>query len=240
MKERLQKIIRDVGMASRREAEQWILDGRVTVNDIIITELGTQADLEQDDIKVDGSSIVSKEKKVYFLFYKPTEVVTTMKDPQRRRTVADYFSEIPERVFPVGRLDYDTEGLVIMTNDGDLMNGLIHPSKEIPKIYEALVNGVVSDDGVLKFENGLELSDGTTAPAKCEILRRMNESGKTLLRLTIHEGRNRQVRRMLAAIGHTVISLKRTGFSFLTLNSLESGKYRELTLEEVQKLQSLY
>ena len=240
MKERLQKIIRDVGLASRREAEQWILAGRVKLNGEIVTELGTQADLEQDDIEVNGRLIERKENKVYYLFHKPTEVVTTLKDPQQRRTVADYFSSIPERVFPVGRLDYDTEGLVIMTNDGDLMNGLIHPSKEIPKIYEAIVKGAVEEESVTKFENGLELSDGKTAPAKCKILKQMTDSGKTRLRLTIHEGRNRQVRRMLGAIGHPVVTLKRVGFSFLTLGRLESGKYRELTGEEVRKLKSLY
>ena len=240
MKERLQKVIRDVGLASRREAEEWILKGRIQVNGEVITELGSQADIEVDEILVDGQPIRPKEEKVYFLFYKPKEVVTTMKDPQGRKTVADYFSSIPERVFPVGRLDFDTEGLLILTNDGELMNGLLHPSQEIPKCYQALVKGCMYKETAMELEEGIKLSDGWTAPAECKLIWVDREKEQTLLELTIHEGRNRQVRRMLGAAGHPVISLMRTGFSFLTLKGMRSGESRTLTEEEIKRLQSLY
>lgn len=238
MQERLQKIIRDAGLASRREAEEWIVSGRVQVNGQVVDELGAQADLEIDEISVDGNILGRKEKKVYFLFNKPTEVVTTLKDPQNRRTIAEFFRKIPERVFPVGRLDYDTEGLLVVTNDGELMNGMLHPSKEIPKRYEAWVKGQVSEATAMQLRNGVHLSDGKTAPAKCRILKM--EAAKTLVEVTIHEGKNRQVRRMLATVGHPVISLSRTGFSFFELGHLKRGEYRPLTDQELAQLQKLY
>ena len=238
MKERLQKIIRDAGLASRREAEEWIVSGRVEVNGQVVDELGAQADLEVDEIVVDGTLVGRKEEKVYFLFNKPTEVVTTLKDPQNRKTIAEFFKKVPERVFPVGRLDYDTEGLLVVTNDGDLMNGMLHPSKEIPKRYEAWVKGQLSEATAMQLRSGIQLSDGKTAPAKCRVLKM--EIGRTLVEVTIHEGKNRQVRRMLATAGHPVISLSRTGFSFFELGHLKLGEYRPLTSQELVQLKKLF
>lgn len=237
--ERLQKIIRDAGFASRREAEQWILEGRVQVNGKIITDLGSKADDKKDEILVDGKPLY-KEKKVYFLFFKPRGVVTTLKDPQRRKTIQEYFKEIPERVFPVGRLDLDTEGLLLVTNDGDLMQGLLHPSKEIDKTYEAWVDGIPSQDAIRKLENGVLLSDGLTSPAKVKLLKTEKEKDCSYIQLVIHEGKNRQVRRMLGNIGHPVISLRRTCFANLTLEGLKIGEYRSVTEMELKKLRELY
>lgn len=239
MKERLQKIIRDAGYASRREAEQWILEGRVMINGEIVKDLGVQADPDCDLILIDHLPI-QKEKKVYYLFNKPSQVMTTRKDPQGRRTIMDFFSQVEERLFPVGRLDFDTEGLVLLTNDGAMMNGLLHPSKEIEKRYRCRVQGAFTEEDRLKLEKGVMLSDGLTAPAHCKILERNVKDQTSLIELEIHEGKNRQVRRMLAALGYLVISLRRVRFSFLTLEGVPLGKYRPLTEAEIQKLKTLF
>lgn len=237
--ERLQKIIRDAGFASRREAEQWILDGRVQVNGKVITDLGSKADDKKDEILIDGMPL-NKEKKVYFLFFKPRGVVTTLRDPQKRKTIQDFFKEIPERIFPVGRLDLDTEGILLITNDGDLMQGLLHPSKEIDKTYEAWVEGIPDQEAIRKLESGVLLSDGKTAPAKIKVLKIEKDKGCSYLQLVIHEGKNRQVRRMLGAVGHPVISLRRTCFADLTLKGLQAGEYRPITEVELKRLRELY
>lgn len=237
--ERLQKIIRDAGFASRREAEQWILEGRVQVNGKIITDLGSKADDKKDEILVDGMPLY-KEKKVYFLFFKPKGIVTTLKDPQKRKTIQEFFKKIPERVFPVGRLDLDTEGLLLVTNDGDLMQGLLHPSKEIDKTYEAWVEGILDQDTIQKLKNGVLLSDGLTAPAKVKILKTEKDKDCSYIQIVIHEGKNRQVRRMMGAVGHPTISLRRTCFASLTLKDLKVGEYRPITEVELKKLRELY
>lgn len=239
MPERLQKIIRDAGFTSRREAEQWILDGRIQVNGEIITNLGSKADEGKDEILIDGRPLRT-EKKVYFLFFKPRGVVTTLKDPQKRKTIQEFFKQIPERVFPVGRLDLDTEGILLVTNDGDLMQGLLHPSREIDKTYEAWVEGIPDLDAIQKLKKGILLSDGKTAPAKIRILKTEKDKGCSYVQLIIHEGKNRQVRRMLGAVGHPVISLRRTCFANLTLEDIEAGEYRSITEVELKKLRELY
>ena len=234
MKERLQKIIRNSGIASRREAEKWITSGRISIDGVIVTELGTQADQETQVICIDGVPLRKSESHVYYLFYKPTSVVTTLHDPQGRPTIVDFIKEIPERIFPVGRLDQDTEGLLVLTNDGNLMNGLLHPSREIPKIYQVKVKGIPDEKTLNDLRNGVELTDGKTAPAKVKFLK--SEKDTALLEIIIHEGKNRQVRRMVGTVGFPAVALKRIGFAFLRLDGLTSGSFRPLSQEEVNRL----
>ncbi|MGZ4112311.1 MAG: pseudouridine synthase [Tumebacillaceae bacterium] len=230
--DRLQKVLAQAGVASRRKCEEIILDGRVKVNGVVVTELGTKVDPTRDRIEVDGNSIMS-EKKVYIVLNKPRGVVTTASDPQGRKTVIDII-DVPERIYPVGRLDLDTSGLLIMTNDGTLANGLMHPSREIDKVYRAWVKGNVSGETAKKLGQGVELEDGMTAPAKVRIMEKGDE--ETLIELTIHEGRNRQVRRMCEAVGHHVKSLQRVQIAFLKIGRLRYGDSRYLTPEEVSRL----
>lgn len=230
--ERLQKVLAQAGVASRRHSEEIILAGRVKVNGVVVTELGTKVDPTRDRIEVDGQSIAS-EKKVYIVLNKPRGVVTTASDPQGRKTVIDLL-DVEERVYPVGRLDLDTSGLLIMTNDGTLANGLMHPSREIEKTYRAWVKGIVSGETAKQLARGVELDDGMTAPAKVRIMEKGND--ETLLEIIIHEGRNRQVRRMCDAIGHPVKSLQRVQIAFLKIGRLRYGDSRHLTPEEVMRL----
>jgi 23S rRNA pseudouridine2605 synthase len=232
--ERLQKVLAHAGVASRRKCEEYILDGRVTVNGKVVKELGTKVDPSTDRIEVDGKPIAT-ERKVYVMLNKPRGVVTTAHDPQGRKTVVQLLeNEYKERIYPVGRLDLDTAGLLILTNDGTLANGLMHPSKEIEKVYRAWVHGKVSSEKAKQLAKGIELEDGMTAPAKVKILEVGDD--ETYLEITIHEGRNRQVRRMCEAIGHPVKSLMRTELAFLKLGGLRYGEYRELTRQEVRRL----
>ncbi len=235
MEERLQKILAAAGVASRREAEKLITAGKVKVNGKVVTELGSKFDAARCRITVEGNP-VKAEKKVYYLFYKPRGVVTTMSDPQGRRTVADYMKDMPERVFPVGRLDYNTEGLLLLTNDGDLAQKLMHPSHEVNKTYVVKVPGIVPDEKFDMLRMGVKLEDGMTAPAVVNLLTYDHEKNITLFNITIHEGRNRQVRRMCDFIGFPVRELKRTKMGTLTLAGLGRGKYRELTEKELAEL----
>jgi len=205
MLERIQKIMAHGGIASRREAERLILDGRVTLNGKVVEELGTKADTEKDYIKVNGKLITRPEPKTYVILFKPRGYVTTSKDPEGRPTVMELLEKVKVRVFPVGRLDYDTEGLILCTNDGDLAHRLQHPSHEIPKTYLVKVDGVPTQEGVLKLRNGVKLRDGMTAPARVKIIKKAEAN--SWLEIIIHEGRNRQIKRMFEAIGHTVIKL---------------------------------
>ena len=235
--ERLQKYMAACGVASRRKCENIILDGLVMVNGQVIKELGYKIDPESDSIQVNGVQIV-KEKKVYILLHKPTGYVTTVTDPQMRKTVIDLIPEIENRIYPVGRLDYDTSGLLLLTNDGDLANKMTHPSFELEKVYVAKVDGEINEDNIHKLETGIMLEDGITAPAKVTLLN--NNKENSFVQLIIHEGRNRQVRRMLEAVGNTVLKLRRERIGFLNLEGLEVGKYRELTIEEINKLKQLF
>lgn len=235
--ERLQKYLARSGVASRRAAEELIRRGFVKVNGIVVTEMGTQIDPEQDLITVNGKIVKPEEKKVYLLFNKPLRVVTTLDDPQGRAKVTDFLPEIKERVFPVGRLDYLTEGLLLLTNDGDLAYRLTHPRYQIPKTYLASVQGSVSYQLVRVLEKGVELEDGKTHPAQVRIIKRTPQ--ETLMEITIREGRNRQVRRMCEKIGHPVLSLKRISIGNLELGNLPTGEYRYLSVPEVGALKKL-
>ena len=232
--DRLQKIIARAGVCSRREAEKLISAGRVTVDGKIITELGAKADINQK-IRVDGKLLHFDTEKIYLLLNKPRGYVSTAHDERGRKTVLDLLDEnfSAKRLYPVGRLDLNSEGLILLTNDGDLTNALIHPRFEIKKTYRAKISGTVTEEKLDKLRAGIELDDGLTAPAEIYRL------DKDLIEITIHEGRNRQVRRMFAAIGCDVKRLKRVKFANLTLDGLKVGTFRELTAAEVAELYKL-
>ncbi|AIF51563.1 pseudouridine synthase Rsu [Pelosinus sp. UFO1] len=236
--ERLQKVISQAGVASRRESEKIIQQGRVTVNGKVVTEMGTKVTPGKDRIMVDGKPIAG-EKLVYILLYKPKGILTTLKDPQDRKTVASLVSDITQRIYPVGRLDYNTEGLLLLTNDGALTHALIHPSKKIDKTYIAKVAGRPSQEKLDLLRVGIQLEDGMTAPAVINMIDFDRERNMTSLQITIHEGKNRQIRRMFEAIGSDVKQLKRVQFAFLTLEGLRRGSYRHLLPQEVEALQNL-
>lgn len=232
--ERLQKVLAQAGVASRREAEEYITAGRVKVNGKVVKELGTKVG-PNAFIMVDGKP-VRRERKTYLLFYKPRGVVTTMKDPEGRRSVADYVKDIPQRVFPVGRLDYNTEGLLLLTNDGELTQAMTHPSHGVNKTYEVTVPGIVPQEKLDMLRIGVKLEDGMTAPAIVDLQDYDYEKNLTRFTVTIHEGRNRQVRRMCDYIGFPVRYLRRIKMGILTLNGLRRGDCRELFDEEVEAL----
>ena len=234
--ERLQKIIAHAGVSSRRKAEQLILEGKVTVNGEVVKELGIKCDPSIDDIRVNGEQLYIDKERITILFNKPVKVITTMSDPQQRKKVID-FIKIEERVFPVGRLDYETEGLLLLTNDGDLAYQLMHPKYEIEKVYEVTVNGKPNKDQLNKLRKGILLNDGLTAPAKISSIIKL-PNNRSKITVTIHEGRKRQVRRMFKAINHEVEHLKRIKYSFLTLDGVESGEYRFLSKKEIEKLKT--
>lgn len=237
MEVRLQKIISAAGIASRRAAEKLIEEGRVQVNGTTVTELGTKADPEVDDIRVDERRVKHAQRHRYFLLNKPRGYVTTRSDPEHRPTVLDLLKGVREYVYPVGRLDFDSEGLLILTNDGDLAATLTHPKHEVERVYEAQVVGVPDAHDIERLSRGIVLEGRRTAPAQVELLRERRTEGDTsVLRITIHEGRTRQVRKMADAIGHPVRTLKRVRIGPLADKNLKLGTYRELTPEEVRKL----
>ena len=235
---RLQKYLALSGVASRRASEKLIAEGHVTVNGHVVTEMGVQVDEFHDKIAVDGVICQLEEEKHYLAYNKPMGEVTTVTDPEGRATVMDKFRDYPVRLYPVGRLDYDSEGLLLLTNDGDLMNALLHPSREVDKEYLVKVSNRVTDEEIRRLRSGVKLDDGRlTSPATVRLIR--YEAFSTVLLVTIHEGRNRQVRRMFTAIGHEVVSLKRTGFASIHLHDLPRGQWRRLTDMEVKKLKGL-
>ena len=240
--ERIQKLISRAGAASRREAERLIKEGRVSLNGQVVTELGIQAD-ETDEIAIDGVAIGKEKAKLYFLLNKPKGYLSTVKDDRGRKTVVDLLADVQEYIYPIGRLDYDTEGLLLLTNDGELMNGLLHPRFEVEKTYHAGVTGQLTEEKLQMLRDGLLLEDGMTAPAKVSLLpeRELSERerGFTRVSIAIHEGRNRQVRRMFAAVGCDVKALKRVRFADLTLKGVARGHHRTLTQEEVSRLYRL-
>lgn len=233
--ERLQKILAQAGVASRRKCEELILSGAVEVNGEPVTTLGTKADPAVDVITVKGRSIRS-EKKLYVMLNKPKGVITSAKDPQGRKVVADFLPGIKERIYPVGRLDYDTEGLLLLTNDGEFANLLTHPKHHVPKTYLATVKGVPHGTALEQLQAGVKLEDGMTSPAEVEYHDVNMEKSEATIRITIHEGRNRQVRRMFEAVGHKVVRLKRVRFGELGLDGLPRGKFRHLSEQEVKML----
>ncbi|MDD3187589.1 MAG: pseudouridine synthase [Bacilli bacterium] len=230
--ERLQKVIANSGYCSRRKAEELINDRKVKVNGKFAV-IGMQVS-DKDEIEVEGNTI-AKEDKVYFLLNKPRGVVTTAKDDKNRTTVVDLINT-SKRIYPVGRLDYDTTGLLILTNDGELANLLTHPKSEIEKVYVAKVKGIVSYENIKKLSSGVYIDGIKTAKAKAKIIRFDKDKKTTIVELTIHEGKNHQVKKMFESLGYEVLKLKRERESFLDLQGLNVGEYRNLTPKEVKKL----
>lgn len=234
---RLQKYMALCGVASRRASEEMIAAGRVCVNGCTVTEMGVQVDEEHDLVTVDGNPIHLEVEKHYLAYHKPMGEVTTASDPEGRATVMDKFRDYPVRLYPVGRLDYDSEGLLLLTNDGDMMNSLLHPSHEVNKTYLARVSSRLEDESVRRLRQGVTLDGRLTSPAQVRVVR--YETFDTVVLVTIHEGRYRQVRRMFEAVGHQVVSLKRVGFGPIALGDLPRGQWRHLTEAEVRRLKEL-
>lgn len=234
--ERLQKYLARSGISSRRNCEILISEGRVRVNGEIVKELGVKIDPLEDEIEVDNV-IIKQQKKIYLLLNKPVGYVTSMNDQFNRKTVAELVESVPQRVFPVGRLDKDSEGLLIMTNDGELAYKLTHPKFYISKTYLIKVKGHPGIQSLNDIRQGIRLEDGLTFPAEVELLEKKQKT--SLIEISIHEGRNRQIRRMFEQIGHPVIKLKRTKISFLTLGSLNQGEFRHMTDNELHKLKKI-
>jgi len=234
--ERLQKIIANSGVASRRKAEELILIGKVKVNGEVVLELGTKVN-ENAEIEVDGK-IISKEDKVYYLLNKPRGVVTTTKDEHDRKTVVDLIED-ERRIYPVGRLDYDTTGLLLLTNDGELANGLMHPRNEIDKVYVAKIKGSLNPKELMMLKNGVLIDGVKTKRARVKVRKIDKMSDTSIVEITIHEGKNHQVKKMFEAVNHEVLKLKRESVAFLDLRGLNSGEYRKLNPKEVAKLYAL-
>ncbi len=233
---RLQKYLASCGVASRRAAEKMIADGRVSVEGRTVTEMGVQVEVGQD-IRVDGRLVTPEPEKCYILYHKPAGEVTTASDPEGRATVLDKFRDFPVRLYPVGRLDYDSEGLLLLTNDGDLTERMLHPSMEVEKTYLARVSNELTPEDARRLEAGVMMDGRRTARARVKIL---GVKGLyTDLLITIHEGRNRQVRKMVEQVGHQVVMLRRIRFGPLRLGDLPRGMWRELTAVEIKQLKEL-
>lgn len=229
-KVRLQKYMAQCGVASRRHSEELIRAGKVMVNGKTVTQMGVLVS-DEDEIRVDGVLIKREEKKVYIMLNKPSGYVTTVSDPRGRRTVLDLIDGVDERIYPVGRLDYDTTGLLLLTNDGDFAYESTHPGKMVAKTYLAEVKGRPSDDKLDMLRYGVDIGGFITSPADVEVIK--NKEKSTILKIIIHEGRNRQVKRMCETIGHEVVKLKRTAIGNLSLGKLKTGQWRYLTPREV-------
>lgn len=236
MEIRLQKFLADAEIASRRKSEEYILDGRVKVNEKIVTQLGTKINPLEDKVYFDDKLISQKEELIYIMLHKPRGCVTTAKDQFNRKTVLDYI-DIDARLYPVGRLDYDTSGLLILTNDGNLTYKLTHPKHNIPKTYIATVEGKPTKEEINAFENGLLIDGYKTAKARLAVIK--ESDNLAILKITIHEGKNRQVRKMCDAINHPVKGLKRISTGKLELGDLKKGEYRHLSKDEVSYLKNL-
>lgn len=230
---RIAKFLAHAGICSRRDAEKRILKGEVKVNGQVVKELALQVDPEVDIIEY-RNQIISAEHHIYILFYKPPGCLSTVNDPFNRKTVMDYFSDLDQRIYPVGRLDFDTSGLLILSNDGEFTNLMIHPRYKIEKTYQVRIKDRPEAEKIKLLRRGIKLDDGMTAPAKVKILKE-NQEG-TILEVIIHEGRKRQIKRMFSAIGHPVVELIRTGFGFLNLDGLKPGEYRLLSPNEIDIL----
>lgn len=233
---RLQKYLALSGVASRRTAEKLIADGRVSVDGQTITEMGEQVEIGQD-IRVDGKLVTPEPEKKYIMYHKPAGEVTTVNDPEGRATVLDKFRDYPVRLYPVGRLDYDSEGLLLLTNDGDLTERMLHPSQEVEKTYLARVSNELTPAEARRLESGVMVDARKTARAKVKILGFKGLYTDVLV--TIHEGRNRQVRKMVEQVGHQVVMLRRIRFGPLKLGDLPRGMWRELSTEELRELEHL-
>ena len=230
---RLHKFLAACGVASRRSAEKLVGEGRVTVNGNVVSNVRRGVDPETDDIRLDGKR-VKPESKVYLMLNKPKGYLTTMHDPHGRRTVSKLVEDVPQRVFPVGRLDKDTEGLLLMTNVGELTYRVTHPKFEVKKTYHAVVSGVVTEEALATLRAGVHLSDGVTSPAQVRVI--SHEGDNTFLEICIGEGKKRQVRRMCSAVGHEVLELKRVAMAGIVLRDVAPGKWRYVTPEELSQL----
>lgn len=235
--ERLQKVIAHAGVASRRKAEELITEGRVTVNGKRVTELGVKVS-NRDAVEVDGLPIY-REEPVYYLFYKPQNTLSAVSDEKDRTVVNDYFNGIKERIYPIGRLDFDTTGLLLMTNDGEFANILMHPKYKIEKTYVAKINGIPTKEQLFKLERGVIIDGKKTSKANAKLISQNVKNNTAVVELTIHEGWNHQVKKMFAAIDCPVMKLKRERFGFLTLGNLQPGMYRPLKAFEVEKMRNL-
>lgn len=234
MQQRLQKIIAKAGLASRREAERMILNGRISVNNQIVSKLGIKATTSHDKIRVDGKLIHAKAEKIYIMLYKPKGYVTTLHDPLDRPIVSDLLFGVSARVFPVGRLDYDSQGLLLMTNDGDFAQKISHPRYQIAKVYKVKIRGKMSNSALHDLTMGVILKDGLFKPDKIQIISANNKY--SWLSITLNEGKNRIIRRALASIGFEVIELIRIRIGDLELNDLKKGQYRFLSRGNVEKI----
>jgi len=237
MKERLQKIISRAGIASRRKAEELIIDGRVKVNNEIIVELGSKADITKDRITIDGEAISSPENRVYLILNKPSGYICSRNDPENRPTVLDLIKNINERIFPVGRLDYDTEGLLVLTNDGAFSQILQHPSSNIPRTYLVKVKEIPKEEDLAKLRQGIYLDKVKTYKAKIKIVNKLPKN--TWLEVVLWEGRNRQIKKMFEAIGHRSLRIVRTEFGPLALKNLAQGSFRFMNRKEISEVKKL-
>lgn len=235
MEERLQKYIAGCGVASRRKAEELILSGSVKVNNVVVNTLGTKINTETDVVHVDGKQICKVRKYIYLKLYKPEGYITTVKDQFGRKTVLDLVGT-EERIYPVGRLDYNTSGLLLLTNDGELSNQLMHPSYHMYKTYVATVEGTVTDESIKKLKSGVMIDGYKTQPARVELIKHMDKA--SLVEISIHEGKNRQVRKMFEAVGNEVRHLKRISFGKITLGTLKPGQWTYLNDDEIKFLKN--
>ncbi|WP_026887412.1 pseudouridine synthase [Clostridium beijerinckii] len=236
MEERLQKYLANCGVASRRKCEELIISGKVKVNGVIVNEVGIKIDQLKDVIEYNGKEIKKKEDKVYIMLNKPEGYISSVKDEKGRATILDIV-KVNERIYPIGRLDYDSSGLLLLTNDGEIYNKIIHPRVEIIKRYVAVVKGEVTDKDKIKFEIGIDIGGYITAPAELRII--SYDKGISTIEIGIHEGKNRQIRKMCAAIHHDVLSLKRISIGELKLGYLKRGEYRKLNKEELDYINGL-
>jgi 23S rRNA pseudouridine2605 synthase len=236
MEERLQKYMARCGVASRRKSEEIIASGKVKVNNTVITELGFKIDSNTDCVEVDGKLIKPEEKKLYIALNKPAGYISSVKDEKDRRTIMELVC-VNERIYPVGRLDYDTTGLILLTNDGEIYNKIIHPRMEKNKVYEASIEGFLSSEEIKKLEMGIDIGGYVTAPSNIKIIKEFKNS--MYVEITIHEGKNRQIRRMFEAIGHNIICLKRIRIGEIKLGNLKEGHWRNLTEVELDSIKNM-
>lgn len=234
--ERIQKYLSECGVASRRNSEKLIIDGKVEVNGIVITELGTKVK-ESDKIAVNGE-LIKRESKEYYLLYKPEKVVTTTKDDKNRLSVVDLI-DTKKKIYPIGRLDYDTSGILLLTNDGELANNLMHPSKNIEKVYQVKINGLIKVLQIKYLESGIILDGVKTKKCRVKLKKTDVKNSKSYLEVTISEGRNHEIKNMFLYFGYKVLKLKRIRYSFLTLDNLKMGEYRKLTYKEINDLKKI-
>ena len=235
--QRVNRILSLAGLTSRRNADDWIKSGRITVNGRLVTELGTRAVWGSDSIKADGKEIPKPSPRIFLMLNKPFGYVCTLKDPEGRHLVTELLKGITQRVYPVGRLDFDSLGLLLFTNDGECAYRLTHPKYQVPRTYKATVEGAITEEAMNILRNGIELEDGPSGPSKITLISR--DGKRSIIRMTITQGRSRQVRRMLEAVGSSVTHLMRTGFGSLRLGDLKIGEYRFLEREEVETMKRM-